>query len=170
MAVVYPSVDGQAYTEPSGGRYTGDWQADVMSPVTGASETTAVSLYGVVDNQGRPVVYLPSAARTATPTVYTVYSRGATGLAVTLKATAASLTPSVVVTIQAYDAVTAAWTTLLTSAAITGVSTNRYVVAPEITEAANLAVSTTLPDTLRVVPTHGDTDPLTYSVSLEWTP
>lgn len=168
MADVYPYVDGQVYTD--GGRYTGDWQADVMSPITSAAEYAANGIYGFVDGGGRVAVLYPSAARTATPTAQAVQARGATGLAVFISATAAAATPSVVATIDGYDPASATWYNILTAAAITGVATKRMIVHPTVAAAANLAVAQTIPETIRVVMTHGDADSLTYSVSLDWMP
>lgn len=169
MAVVLPSVTGQVYTD--GGRYTGDWQTAVMSPVLTASETTVLAGYGVLDPEARVVILYPSAARTATPTAQALYSHGAVGLSVTIISTAATATPSVVVTIDGYNNGSATWYNLLTSAAIVdGATTRRLVIYPTVTAAANLAVATTIPEVVRVVMTHADADSITYSVSLDWMP
>lgn len=168
---VRPYQTGTAFTDSAEGRSSGDWQAAVMTPVTGATVTTNQNKLGVVDGEGRVVSLYPSQARTATPTAYSLHSRGALGLAVNIVSTAATATPSVVVTIQGYNPLTATWYTLLTSAAITdGSTTRRLVVYPTVTEAANLAVATTIPETVRVVMTHGDADSITYSVDLDWMP
>ncbi len=170
MAIVYPHVDGQAYTEPDRGRYQGNWQTEVMSPVLTATETVAVSKYGVVDGQGRLSSYFVSTARTAAGALPgpVVYSRGATGLVATIVVTAITASPSVVFTIQGYDAAAASWTTILTSAAIVGTGTTVLTISPGVTVTANVSVATVVPDSVRIVATHGDTDSITYSVGLDW--
>lgn len=168
--VVYPYVNTQVFTDSSGGRYQGDWQLQAMDPVLSATTTTNQNKVGVVDNQGRPAGLLPSEARTATPTAYTLYARGATGLAVVIDVTAIAATPSVVVTIEGYNAGSQTWTTILTSAAIVGTGTTRLVVAPGVATVANVSLNSVIPDTLRVVCTHADADSITYSVDLDWMP
>ncbi len=168
---VRPYVTGTAFTDSAEGRSSGDWQAAVMTPVTEDTVTTDQNKLGVVDGEGRVVSLYPSEARTAAPTAYALQSRAATGLTVVVVSTAATATPSVVVTIDGYDPVTNTWYTILTSAAITdGSTTRRLVVYPTVTEAANLAVATTIPETVRVVMTHADSDSITYSVGLDWMP
>lgn len=167
---VDPYVTGTAFTDSSGGRSSGDWQAKVMSPVTSATVTTNQNRLGVVDGEGRVVSAYPSQARTATPTAAALLSRGALGLTVVVVTTASTGAPSVVVTIDGFNPGAGTWSTILTSAAITGNGTRRLVVYPTVTEAANLAVATVIPETVRVVLTHGNTDSITYSVDLDWMP
>lgn len=169
MPDVLPSVQSQAFTDADRGDQ-GRWQTFAMVPVTGDAQTTLVSKYSVVDDQGRPGVLYVSAARTVTPTAQTLYSRGALGLSVYISATAVTATPSIVVTIDGYDAGSATWYNILTSAAIATVSTKRMIVHPTVAAVANLSVATAIPDTIRVVMTHGDTDSITYSVTLDWMP
>lgn len=166
MTTTYPYQTGTAYTDPSNG--PGKWQEEIMAPVTGAADTVTENMYGFVDSQGRVAVAYVSAARTATPTAYPLYTRGATGVVATVVVTAAGVTPSVVFTIEAYDPASATWTALLTSAAITGTGTTKLSVALGIAEVTNLAVSKILPDTIRIVPTHGNATTITYSVGLDW--
>jgi len=109
--------------------------------------------------------YLASAARTATPSVSDITTYNARGIRVHINVTAAADTPSVVFTVEAKDSVGAGWTTLLTSAAITGISLTSLVVMPGITAAANVAAAMALARTLRVLPTHADGSSITYSVS-----
>ncbi|HEY6020540.1 MAG TPA: hypothetical protein VIY48_11825 [Candidatus Paceibacterota bacterium] len=168
MAVVLPSVTGQSYTD--GGRYTGDWQSAVMSPVLTAAETTLLASYGVLDDHDRTVILYPSAARTATPTAQVLYAKSAVGIGVYINATAITSTPSVVVTIDGYDPASATWYNILTSAAIATVSTKRMIIYPTIAAVANLSVATVIPDTIRVVMTHGNANSITYSVGLDWMP
>jgi len=107
-----------------------------------------------------------SAARTATPTAAEFYSNGARGLHLVIDATAIVATPSVVPTLDGKDELSGKWYNLLTGAAITGVSTAVLKIFPGITVAANLAVSDTIPNRLRLVMTHGDADSITYSAAV----
>lgn len=166
MATTYPYVDGVAYTGESKG--SGAWQLDVMSPVLDAADTVTMNKF-TVDSQGRVVTLLPSAARTTDQTSASLYSRGATGLTATLVVTAIVTSPSITFAIQAYDAASATWVTLLTSAAITGASTNTIVVSPQVATAANVSLNRVIPDTVRIFVDHSDADSITYSVGLAWT-
>lgn len=164
--IVPPYQSGTAFTD--GGRAQGDWQTQIMSPVLTATTTANQNKTGFVDGQGRIALAYETRARTATPTSYSLYSRGARGLTVYVSATAVTSTPSVVVTIDGYDPVSQTWFNLLTSAAIATISTTKMVVYPGVLAVTNLAVSTVVPDTIRVVMTHGNTNSITYSVDLDW--
>ena len=85
---VQPYVTGTTYTDAGS---EGHWQTEVMSPVTGATDTVTENLYGSVDSQGRVAIVYPSAARTATPTAYPLYTRGTEGVTVTTVVTAKDL-------------------------------------------------------------------------------
>lgn len=113
--------------------------------------------------------YLASAARTATPTKLDVtVPKGCKGVRVVVDATAAAATPSVVFTIQSKDKLSGKYSTLLASAAVTGVSTNVYLVYPGATAAANLVANLPVGEIIAVDCVHGDADSLTYSVGLEF--
>lgn len=167
---VEPYVTGTAYTDSSGGRSSGDWQLATMSPVLSDTVTANQNKLGIVDGEGRVVSLHASQARIATPTAYPLQSRGALGLAVVVNVTVYPAAASVVVTIDGYNAAAGTWTTLLTSTAIASVTTRRLVIHPTVAAAANLAVATTIPETVRVVLTHGNADSITYSVDLDWMP
>lgn len=166
--IVYPYTTTQVFTD--GGKNPGDWTLKAMNGVLTDTVTVNQNRVGVVDNQGRPAGLLPLLARTATPTAYTMYARGATGIAVVINATAVTSTPSVVVTIDGYNAASGTWTNILTSAAIATISTVRLVIAPGIAASANVAINSVIPDTLRIVCTHGNANSITYSVDLDWLP
>lgn len=163
---VYPLQDTQVFTDQS--QSSGDWQLDAMSPVLDDAVTANQDKTNVVDGQGRVVTAYETRARTATPTSYSIYTRGAVGVIVYISATAATATPSVVATVDGYDPVSETWYNILTAAAITGITTKRLVISPAVTVTANLTAATVLPDTIRVVMTHADSDSITYSVSLDW--
>lgn len=110
------------------------------------------------------VVYA-SAARTATPTAVIVNTSRVKALRVVIDATAIAATPSVVVTIDAVDSLSGKFVNLLTSAAITAVSTTTLTIALGATVAANVSASAPLGDAVRITLTHGDADSITYTVS-----
>lgn len=112
-----------------------------------------------------PTTIFASAARTASATssVYRL-PPGTRGFAVQINATAASATPSVVFTVQNISS--DAWSTVLASAAVTGISTVNLVVHPDAVDIANLSENTQTKDVFRVIATAGDADSLTYSVKL----
>ena len=109
---------------------------------------------------------LPSAARTTAQTsgefsaeeVYTsdfVFN-------VTLDPGTASITPS----IQGQDAVSKAWYTILTGAAVAAVGTTVMRVGPTIIAAANVGANAMLPETFRVAVAVADAQSMTYSFSV----
>lgn len=108
-----------------------------------------------------------AAERTATPTPMAMVKndRKCRGLYVVIVATASSATPSVTFALQFYDPVSATWITVLMSAAVTGTGTTTLTVFPGAPVTANVAANAAVPAAWRVVPTHGDTDSITYSVS-----
>jgi hypothetical protein len=118
-----------------------------------------------MSNEGRTL--LASAARTATTNGTDQPNTKHRGVIVTIDATAASATPSVVFTIQGKDPLSGTYYTILASAAVTGISTTQLKVYPGITAAANAAVSDVLPTVWRVIATHADADSITYSVSAQ---
>lgn len=109
---------------------------------------------------------MPSAARTATSSVRIKNRQGKYGRLI-IDATAAADTPSVVVTIKAVDKVSAVESTVLASAAITGVGTTILKVGPGLTAAANLVANDVLPPEIEIEAVHADTDSITYSIGLE---
>jgi len=113
---------------------------------------------------GNGYTVLASAARTATISSSAVVGEEHRGAHIIVRATASAATPSVVPTVEGYDSVADAWYTILTGAAVTGVSVVVLKVYPGITAVANVAVSDCLPARWRVTMTAGDADSLTYSV------
>jgi hypothetical protein len=77
---------------------------------------------------------------------------------------AGTSTPSFTVAIQVKDQLSGAYTTLLTSAAITALGTTRQRIYPGITAANNVALNDILGYIFRVLVTHADDDPVTYSI------
>jgi len=106
---------------------------------------------------------LSSAARTASINSADQTNLNYRGVQVIIDATAASATPSLTVKIQGKDPVSGKYYDLITSAAITGISTTVLKVYPGITASANAAVSDVLPKTWRVSVTAANTDSITYS-------
>ena len=106
-----------------------------------------------------------SAARTATPVPAELTTEGARGLHLVITVTAVTATPSVVPAIEGYDPLSTTWYTLLTGVAITATGTTILKIYPGIATLANGAASDVVPETIRVVMTHGDSDSITYSVA-----
>lgn len=107
---------------------------------------------------------LASAARTATPDTVELEVAGYRGIQLIIDATAATATPSVVVTILGVDRVSAKTYTLLASAAITGTGTTILKVGPGLPVSANASANDLLPPVIRISSVHGDADSLTYSI------
>ena len=107
---------------------------------------------------------LISAARTATVSSADITNLGGLGVTVVLDVTASASTPSVVLTIEGKDTLSGKYYNILTSAEVTGASTNVYRVFPGLTASPNLIVSSLIPKIFRVTVTHSDTDSITYSV------
>lgn len=165
----YPYQTGTAFTD-SGLADAGRWQAKIMSPVTDAEDTVTQNTHGVVDGQGRITSLYQSEARTTTQTSSSLYSRGATGLAATMIVTDKEDNPSVDLSIEYYHAPTDSWVSLLGSAAITDAGTTKLTVSPYVETVSNESLKGVVPDTVRIVVTASNSDSLTYSVGLDWTP
>lgn len=120
---------------------------------------------GYAGSAGANSVYLPSAARTATVNGDEIKGSW-NGVSFIIDATAKGTAPSVVPTVEAYDEASKKWVTILTGSAIATVSQVVLVVSPDVAAAANLAITRRLPPVVRLTLTHGNTDPLTYSVGL----
>lgn len=112
-----------------------------------------------------------SAARTATPTAVTQTNyRAERGGHIVIKVTAVSATPSVVPTIEGYDATSDSWYTVLAGSAITATGTTVLKVYPGIAVQANACASDILPQIWRLSMTHGDSDSITYTASANLVP
>lgn len=117
---------------------------------------------------GKSVAVYASAARTATPTAQTIAVGSYSALHLVIDVTAATATPSVVCTVDAYDPVSGKYYNLLTSAALTesGAPYTRVLkIGKGLTASANLVANDVLPNAIRVTMTHGDADSITYSVA-----
>ncbi|TDC63884.1 hypothetical protein E1258_09570 [Micromonospora sp. KC207] len=106
-----------------------------------------------------------AAARTATPTAAQFGANGGRGLHLVINVTAVTDTPSVVPTIDGYDAASNTWYNLLTGAAITATGTTVLKIYPGIATVAGAAASDVIPQTVRLVMTHADADSITYSAA-----
>lgn len=113
----------------------------------------------------KEVAVYASAARTATPTPAVVACGYARGVHLVIDVTAVGVTPSVTVTLELQDLTSGKWYPLLTSAAISTVSTTVMRVYPGAPVAANLSANDTLTEALRITVTHGNGTTITYSVS-----
>lgn len=119
-----------------------------------------IILLEIIKKEG---VVFPSAARTTTQTSDDISATAGQGVVVVFDVTAGS-TLSLVLTIQRKDVASGKYVTLLTGAAVTGVSTNTYKVYPGLTAATNLTVNDIITGTFRVVVTAGNATSATYSV------
>jgi len=108
---------------------------------------------------------LASAQRTATVNSADQDNLFARGVVVVIDVTAASVTPSVVFTIKGKSSLGDDYYTILASAAVTGTGQTVLRVYPGLAASANAAANDVLPRKWRVEAVHGDTDPITYSVS-----
>lgn len=107
---------------------------------------------------------LVSAARTATVSSADIANLSGCGITVVLDVTAKGTAPSITLKIQQKDPASGKYIDLLTSAAVTTVSTNTYRVYPGLTAAANVTVNGVVGKTFRITMTHSNTDSITYSV------
>lgn len=114
--------------------------------------------------ENQNVILFPSTARTATVTSEDLLNAHGREIDVVLDVTAVDATPSLVLTIDYLDAASGKYVNLLTGAAVTTVSTNRYRVHPNIAAVANSIAQAQLPRTFRIVVTAADADSATYSV------
>lgn len=123
----------------------------------------------------KTITLLPSAARTATPTDATLSVDNADHIPrdellhvvaahIIIDVTAITATPSVTVTIQNYDSVSATYYNVLSSPAITATGKTVLKIGLSIATAQNGAARDLLSDKWKVVPTHADTDSITYSI------
>jgi hypothetical protein len=125
--------------------------------------TIAALLHNFIKDYKKEGTVFASAARTATVTSADITATAGQGVVVVLDVTAGS-TLSLTVAIQRKDVASGKYVTVLTGAAVTGVSTNTYKVYPGLTAAANLTVNDVITGTFRVVVTHGNATSATYSV------
>ena len=114
----------------------------------------------------REFVILPSAARTATPNSQLLIPSGAVyeGITVVVDMTAITATGTVTVAIDAIDPASGKNVNLLTSAAISTVSTTVLKVHPNLPAAANTQAQAMLPTRVQITATHGNGVSMTYSI------
>lgn len=107
-----------------------------------------------------------SAARTTTITGADITNDvNASSLVVVLDATVnAGGLGSVTVNIEGKDSASGKYYTLLQGAAVTTVSTNRYIVSPYIPASANAVAQTIIPSVFRISVTANNANAVTYSV------
>lgn len=118
---------------------------------------------------GDTVAVLPSAARTATPTIgnYDIQHGSATGAIVIIDVTAVTSTPSTVFSLLGVDPVSGKTWLILASAAVATVSTVVLRVSPQLTAAANLIAKDVMPDSFTITAVHGNANSMTYSVAVQ---
>lgn len=109
-------------------------------------------------------IVLASAARTATVNSADFSNYNFKGLHLTVNVSSITATPSIVVNLQGKDPISGTYYTLLSSTAITATGLTVLKICPGIAPIVNRATSDILPLTWRVNVTHGDADPITYSI------
>lgn len=107
---------------------------------------------------------LPSSARTATTNSADLSNAHGTGVNVVLDVSASSGSPSITLKIQGKDVVSGKYYDILSSGAVTAVSTTVLKVYPGLTAAANSVANDIIPATWRVSVEHSNTDSIQYSV------
>lgn len=112
---------------------------------------------------------LPSAARTATPTIDDFTVPYGKTLTLIINITAGAATPAVTPAIVGKTADLGITYTVLTGAQITSTSAAKVImrVGAGCPETANLSTGIPLPAVFSVTMTHGDSDSLTYSIEAE---
>lgn len=126
---------------------------------------------GRVQGQPRDFDILTSAARTVTTSSAFFDNPGAfKGIRIYVEVTAAVSSPSVTFAIQVRNRrpSSATYHTVLTSAAVTGISSNCYEVYPGDALVANVVASRHVGMGFRVTATHGNSDSITYRIVGEW--
>lgn len=113
-------------------------------------------------NVGAKVV-LPLLARTATNNADAVNELGRS-LMIFINATVVTSGASIVFKVRYWDGLTATYTDILTSAAITGVGLTILRITPDLVASANLIVQDIVPLNYNILATHADTKSVTYSV------
>lgn len=113
------------------------------------------------------VPLFPSASRTASANGADQANKGPyRGLVLVIDTTLVpGAAPSTGFTVQGKDPVSGKYYTILASAAIVAVGTVVLRIYPGLVAAANLVASDVLPSTWRVITTHGNANPVTYSVA-----
>lgn len=123
---------------------------------------TNAKLNNVLGGTNKEGVALESAVRTTTQTIDLKNTNG-TGVVVVLDVTNVN-TSSLVLKIQRKDPASGKFIDVLTSAAVTTISTNTYKVYPGLTAAANLTVNDVIGMNFRIVVTPGNANNTTYSL------
>lgn len=106
---------------------------------------------------------LASAARTTTQTVSDIDTNGCKYLNVVLDMTTAG-SGSVTLTINGKDPASGKYYLILSGAAVTSNTTNRYKVGPNVTASANAIAQDYLPKTIQLVVTANNANTATYSL------
>lgn len=120
-----------------------------------------------VQYRDRRVTLLASAARTATNSTASQVNGDSQAVHVVVDVTAGTSGFSVTPKIEAKDAASGVWYTLLEGLAITATGTTVLRVGPGLTASANATAADYLPQLWRVTMTHADTKSITYTVGAQ---
>lgn len=110
--------------------------------------------------------FLPSASRTTTQTSADIDTQAAVGLIVTTDITIIG-TGSITVTINRKDWTSGKYTPILSSAALVANGTTVLKINPTMPASANLVGQDMLPQTIQIVVTANNANPVTYSVGYD---
>ena len=113
-------------------------------------------------------IAIPSAARTAEAMGPATNIGGFAGAHVVIDVTARAGASAITAHVEAHDAASGKWYTILSSAAISSVSTVVLKIHPQFTAAANTVAKDGLPQNTRVRVAHGNADSITYSVGVNF--
>jgi hypothetical protein len=108
-------------------------------------------------------VDLASAARTTTQTLPDLNTGGCQFLNVVLDVTTAG-TGSVTLTINGKDPASGKYYLILSGAAVTTITTNRYKVGPTIAAVTNVSAQDYLPEVIQLVLTANNANAMTYTL------
>lgn len=106
-----------------------------------------------------------SLARTATPTAVEINTRRFRTMVVVLDATVHATSAALVITLARKDNASGKYIDILASASITAVSTNTIRIGLGLPVTANVSANEPLPNVVRLTVTHGNANPVTYTVS-----
>jgi hypothetical protein len=110
---------------------------------------------------------LASASRTTTQTSADLDTMGAKALVVTLDVTLAGTGSIITLSILRKDWASGKYTTILAGLAVTANGTTVYKVSPLVAAVANLVANDLLPQTIQIVVTANNANPVTYSVGYD---
>lgn len=165
-ASILYGYDGATYDRIRSGLNNADGQASVATGVLSNNSHLMLFNGTTFDRQRNnfDLTVLTSAARTASINSADFVNYNSRGVIIIINVTAIAATPSITVSIDGFDTTSGMYYSLLTSAAITTVSTTILSIAPGLNTVVNSRLSELLPRTWRVSVVNADADSITYSI------